>query len=135
MKYTIAQAARKMKLTTYALRYYDREGLLPNVERNRFGNRVFADEDMEMLSLICCLKNTGMPLREIKRFVTWQNEGDHTLHARDSLLLEHKANVLAQIENLKNYLQVIDRKLEYYQDACLAYDEGRPIPCCCIYPR
>lgn len=56
MNYSIAQAAKEMNLTTYTLRYYDREGLLSNVKRDKSGKRIFTKDDMEMLSLICCLK-------------------------------------------------------------------------------
>ncbi len=64
----------KVNLTTYTLRYYDREGLLSNVGRDKSGNRIFSKDDMEILSLICCLKNTGMPIKEIKQFIDWQEE-------------------------------------------------------------
>lgn len=135
LEYTIMQAAKKMKLTTYTLRYYDREGLLPYVARTKAGNRIFTQEDLEMLSVICCLKNTGMPIKEIKKFTNWQNEGNHTLHARNDMLLKHKEDVLKQIEDLKKNLQLIDRKLDYYHDACQAYDEGLPIPPCYECPE
>lgn len=131
MNYTITQAAKKMNLTTYTLRYYDREGLLPNVERDKSGNRTFSKDDMETLSLICCLKNTGMPIKEIKQFTDWQNEGNHTLHARNDMLIKHKEDILKQIEYLKKYLRLIHQKLDYYHDACQAYDTGLPIPSCC----
>jgi DNA-binding transcriptional MerR regulator len=133
VNYTITQAAKKMNLTTYTLRYYDREGLLTNIERDKSGNRIFTKDDMEMLSLICCLKNTGMPIKEIKQFTDWQNEGNQTLHDRNNMLVEHKEDVLKQIENLKKYLRLIDRKLDYYHDACQAYDTGSTIPTCCEY--
>ncbi|WP_434509833.1 MerR family transcriptional regulator [Desulfitobacterium sp. AusDCA] len=133
MNYTITQAAKKMNLTTYTLRYYDREGLLPNVERDKSGNRIFTEDDMEMLSLICCLKNTGMPIKEIKQFTDWQNEGNHTLHDRNDMLVKHKEDVLEKIKKLQKYLCLIDRKLDYFHDACQAYDTGSPIPTCCEY--
>lgn len=133
MNYSIAQAAKKMNLTTYTLRYYDREGLLSNVKRDKSGKRIFTKDDMEMLSLICCLKNTGMPIKEIKRFIDWQNEGNNTLHDRNNMLGNHKEDILNQIENLKKYLRLIDRKLDYYHDACEAYDTNSPIPTCCEY--
>ncbi|WP_170075817.1 MerR family transcriptional regulator [Paraclostridium dentum] len=133
MNYSIAQAAKKMNLTTYTLRYYDREGLLSNVKRDKSGKRIFTKDDMEMLSLICCLKNTGMPIKEIKQFIDWQNEGNNTLHDRNNMLGNHKEDILNQIENLKRYLRLIDRKLDYYHDACEAYDTNSPIPTCCEY--
>lgn len=133
MNYSIAQAAKKMNLTTYTLRYYDREGLLSNVKRDKSGKRIFTKDDMEMLSLICCLKNTGMPIKEIKQFIDCQNEGNNTLHDRNNMLGNHKEDILNQIENLKKYLRLIDRKLDYYHDACEAYDTNSPIPTCCEY--
>lgn len=131
--YTITQAAKKMNLTTYTLRYYDREGLLTNVERDKSGNRIFTKDSMDILSTICCLKNTGMPIKEIKQFTDWQQEGDQTLHLRNAMLVKHKEDVLKQIENLKQYLNKIDQKLDYYHDACQAYNAGAPIPSCCDY--
>lgn len=133
MNYTIAQAAKKMNLTIYTLRYYDREGLLSNVERDKSGKRIFTKDSMEMLALISCLKNTGMPIKEIKKFIDWQNEGNNTLHDRNDMLIKHKEDVLNQIEDLKKHLRLIDRKLDYYHDACVAYDTGSPIPTCCSY--
>jgi DNA-binding transcriptional MerR regulator len=133
VNYTIAQAAKKMNLTIYTLRYYDREGLLTNVKRDKSGNRIFAKEDMEMLSIICCLKNTGMPIKKIKQFTDWQKEGNQTLHTRNSMLENHKVDVLKQIDDLKKHLCLIDRKLNYYHDACHAYDTNSPIPTCCEY--
>lgn len=133
MNYTIAQAAKKMNLTIYTLRYYDREGLLSNVERDKSGKRIFTKDSMEMLALISCLKNTGMPIKEIKKFIDWQNEGNNTLHDRNDMLIKHKEDVLNQIEDLKKHLRLIDRKLDYYHDACKAYDTGSPIPTCCAY--
>ncbi len=133
MNYSIAQAAKEMNLTTYTLRYYDREGLLSNVKRDKSGNRIFTKDDMEILSLICCLKNTGMPIKEIKQFIDWQNEGNNTLHERNDILVKHKEYVLNQIDDLKKHLRLIDRKLDYYHDACEAYDTNMPIPSCCAY--
>lgn len=133
MHYTIAQAAEKMNLTTYTIRYYDREGLLSKIARDKSGNRIFTKNEMEMLALICCLKNTGMPVKEIKKFTNWQNEGDETLHARQEMLLLHKKDVLLQIEKLNQNLHLINRKLDYYHDACHAYDHDLPIPTCCEY--
>jgi DNA-binding transcriptional MerR regulator len=133
MEYTIAQVAKRTHLSTYTLRYYDREGLLPSLLRNKAGNRIFTDTDLEILSVVCCLKNTGMPLKQIKQFTDWQNEGDHTLHQRQAMLREHKEAVLKQIADLQNNLRLIDRKLDYYSHACQAYDSGAPIPSCCEY--
>lgn len=74
-----------------------------------------------------------MPIKEIKQFIDWQNEGNNTLHERNDILVKHKEYVLSQIDDLKKHLRLIDRKLDYYHDACQAYDTNSPIPSCCAY--
>ncbi len=114
MEYTIKQAAEKMNLTAYTLRYYDKEGLLPFVSRDNSGNRLFTDNDLEWLGLICCLKNTGMPIRQIKKFIQGAIEGDNTLESRIEMLLEHRKDVLKQMEDLNKNLEKINWKINYY---------------------
>lgn len=133
MEYTIAQTAQKTKLAAHTLRYYEKEGVLPAVKRDKWGNRIFTDDNLEMISLICCLKETGMPIREIKQFVDWQNVGNTTLHNRKSMLLKHKETIIEQISSLQKHLKKIDHKLLYYNDACDAFDKGEPVPSCCTY--
>ncbi len=118
MEYTIKQAAEKMKLTSYTLRYYDKEGLLPFVERDNAGNRLFSENDIEWLGLICCLKNTGMPIKQIRRFIQNALEGDHTIESRVEMLLEHRNSVLRQMEDLNKNLEKINYKINYYS-GCL----------------
>ena len=67
--YSIQEVSNKTGLTAHTLRYYEKEGLISGVERSQGGFRQYSDEDLEWLGLICCLKNTGMPLQEIARFV------------------------------------------------------------------
>ncbi|HEX2985679.1 MAG TPA: MerR family transcriptional regulator [Caproiciproducens sp.] len=124
MRYTIAQAAAKTGLTTHTLRYYEKEGLLPFVERNASGIRSFKDSDFEWLGIICCLKNTGMQIKDIKEFIGWCMEGDSTLEKRRQMFVCHKAAVEKQIEALQNYLKNIDYKIWYYTTACEAGTEA-----------
>lgn len=125
MEYTIKQAAEKMHLTAYTLRYYDKEGLLPFVERDSLGNRLFTENDIEWLGLICCLKNTGMPIRQIKKFIQGTLEGDHTLESRMEMLLEHRKDVLKQIEELNKNLEKINCKIEHYGNCCERYKKQK----------
>lgn len=78
MFYTIGEMAKKLNVAPSTLRYYDKEGLLPFVERSGGGIRMFKDSDFEWLSIIECLKKTGMPIKEIKNFIDWCMEGDST---------------------------------------------------------
>jgi len=116
MGYSIKQVAEKVDLTAYTLRYYEKEGLLPSVERDEHGNRVFDDSDIEWITLICCLRDTGMPVAEIKRYVGLCMEGNKTINIRRQIILEHKYKVEKKIEEMKKYLVKIDKKLKYYDD-------------------
>jgi DNA-binding transcriptional MerR regulator len=71
---------------------------------------------MEWLSLICCLKNTGMSIKQIKHFVTLSLEGDSTLKQRCVLLQEHKKEVENQIQEMQNHLQKVTHKIEYFTE-------------------
>ena len=124
MEYTIKQAAEKMKLTAYTLRYYDKEGLLPFVERDNAGNRLFSENDIEWLGLICCLKNTGMPIKQIRRFIQNALEGDHTIESRVEMLLEHRNSVLRQMEDLNKNLEKINYKINYYSGCLEKYKKA-----------
>jgi|SRR4051794_400892 DNA-binding transcriptional MerR regulator len=115
--YSISEVAKELNLTVYTLRYYDKEGLLPFVERTPSGTRVFKESDINALKIIECLKATGMPIKEIKNFIDWCAEGDSTLQQRYDMFLERKAIVEAQMKELKKTLEVIEHKCYYYKTA------------------
>ncbi|MGD6795507.1 MerR family transcriptional regulator [Metabacillus indicus] len=115
--YSIGEAAKELNLTVYTLRYYDKEGLMPFIERTSTGTRVFKESDIEALRIIECLKSTGMPIKEIKAFIDWCSEGDSTLQQRYEMFIERKASVEAQIEELKKTMEIIHHKCWYYKTA------------------
>ncbi|MBU8771601.1 MerR family transcriptional regulator [Cytobacillus oceanisediminis] len=121
--YTISEVAKELNLTVYTLRYYDKEGLMPFVERTPSGNRLFKESDLSALKVIECLKATGMPIKEIKNFIDWCSEGDATLQQRYDMFLERKANVEAQMEELRKTMKVIEHKCLYYKTALEAGTE------------
>ena len=117
MTYLISEVAKMMNLTVHTLRYYDKEGLLPFVERTPSGTRLFKESDLGALKIIECLKSTGMPIKDIKNFIDWCSEGDSTLQQRYDMFMERKAVVEAQMEELKNTMDVIEHKCWYYKTA------------------
>lgn len=121
--YSIGEVAKELNLTVYALRYYDKEGLMPFVERTTSGIRVFKESDIEALKIIECLKATGMPIKEIKNFIEWCSDGDSTLQQRYDMFLERKASVEAQMEELKRTMEIIQHKCSYYKTALEAGTE------------
>ncbi|SEM63413.1 MerR family transcriptional regulator [Paenibacillus sp. OV219] len=116
MNYSINEVAQKFGLSAHTLRYYDKEGLLPFVERTKSGNRIFTEADMNWVALICCLKDTGMPIKEMKTYSQWAALGADTIEERKSMLTEHRLEVERQIERLQHNLQLIDEKIGFYND-------------------
>ncbi|MFJ8259849.1 MerR family transcriptional regulator [Peribacillus asahii] len=115
--YSISEVAKELNLTVYTLRYYDKEGLMPFVERTPSGTRLFKESDIGALKVIECLKATGMPIKEIKNFIDWCSDGDSTLQKRYDMFIERKALVEAQMEELKKTIELIDHKCLYYKTA------------------
>jgi DNA-binding transcriptional MerR regulator len=124
MYYSIGEVAEKLNLPASTIRYYDKEGLLPFIERRESGIRKFADSDVSMLELIECLKNTGMPIKDIKQFSEWCTKGDLTLQERYDMFLERRKIVEEQIAVLQKSLAKIDHKCWYYETALKAGTEA-----------
>ena len=88
--YTIGQISKMFDLPVSTLRYYDKEGLFPNMERTS-GIRKFSESEIEALHVIECLKKTGMEIKDIKQFMAWCAEGPSTYSNRkNSLRIERK---------------------------------------------
>lgn len=117
MLYTVGEMAKLLGVPTSTLRYYDKEGLLPFVERSEGGQRIFKEEDISWLRVIECMKKTGMPLKDIKLFIEMVMEGDHTIPERLEIIKKQRDAVRAQLEDVQNTLDVIEFKCWYYEKA------------------
>jgi len=114
MGYTVKQVAEKTKLKPHVLRYYEKEGLLPHVSRTRGGIRHYTDEDLEWIGLICCLKNTGMSIKQIHDFVSLSLQGPETLQQRCDMLKRHQKDVMQNIQEMESHLKVVTHKIAYF---------------------
>lgn len=117
MVYTIGEMAKKLNIPASTLRFYDKEGLMPFVMRSKSGVRIFTDEDFEWLSVIECLKKTGMPLRDIRQFILMAMNGDESISERYELIVRQKAAVEEQIRELWATLDFLNFKEWYYRKA------------------
>lgn len=115
MTYTIAKAAQITGLSVHTLRYYDKEGLMPYIERDASGIRKFKDSDFNWLRIITCLKDSGMPLKQIKKYIDLGMLGPSTTFDRLDIMKNHRESVLKKIELLHQHLQTIDNKIEAYE--------------------
>lgn len=125
MEYTVKQVSERTGLTGHTIRYYDREGLLPTVQRSSKRIRKFSDTDIEWIGLICCLKNSGMTIKEIKNFMNLCLDGSKTCEERKKILEKHKEHILMQMKELENSLCTINYKIEHYKEIGVFHIDGK----------
>ncbi|GIO64664.1 MerR family transcriptional regulator [Paenibacillus sp. SSG-1] len=111
---TIKEISEETGISTYTLRYYEREGILPGVKRDSSGNRLYDEESMEWLNFVLALRSTGMPLAEIKHYVDLYWEGESTLKIRKQMMLKHKEKVERDLRETYKNLEQINYKLALY---------------------
>jgi DNA-binding transcriptional MerR regulator len=111
MNYTIGQVAKMNDLSISQLRYYDNQGLFPFLKRTEKGDRVFDDNALKFLEFILCLKDTGMPIKEIKQFVELSMIGKDTNPQRIEMMKQQEMNIQQQICESKENLIKIQQKI------------------------
>jgi len=117
MLYTIGDIATKLNVAPSTLRYYDKEGLLPFIDRSSGGIRMFKESDLGWLMIINCLKQSGMPIKDIRYFIDLCREGDSSISQRLELIDAQRKSVLDQIAGLRRSLHILDYKHWYYETA------------------
>ena len=122
--YTIKEISQKINLPASTIRYYDKEGLLPFVQRAESGYRLFSDRDLGLLRMIECLKSTGMSIKDIKQFCSWIQMGDASLDQRLAMFHERRKVVQDQIAKMEQTLATIEYKCWYYETAVAAGTEA-----------
>lgn len=122
--YTIGQVSKLFGLPVSTLRYYDKEGLFPAMERQS-GIRKFGESELEALRVIECLKKSGLEIKEIKQFMQWVKEGSSTYFARKNLLETRKEIVESEIARLQKTLDMLNFKCWYYETAIRDGNEDR----------
>lgn len=112
--YTIKEIENKYGLPASTLRFYEKEGILPQIQRNDSGQRRYSDKELQWLQLVIALKETGMSIKEIKRYVELLKQGDSTLDKRKNFLMEHKKTVEQKMNQTLIHLEKINRKMAVY---------------------
>lgn len=122
--YSIGQVSQMFDLPVSTLRYYDNEGLFPNLKRVS-GVRQFDDHTIETLNLIECLKKSGLEIKDIKQFIQWTQQGKKTYEKRLELLEKQRDNVENEMKKLKKTQAMLEFKCWYYQTAINDGNENR----------
>ncbi|MEZ4316239.1 MAG: MerR family transcriptional regulator [Myxococcota bacterium] len=115
----IQEAAQQTGMTAHTLRYYERIGLIVDLERDEAGHRRFSDENLRWLVFLTKLRRTGMHIRQMVRYAELLREGSHTAAARAQLLEDHRDEVLERIAELQSHLGVLDAKIQMYRTGAL----------------
>ena len=115
MEYSIGDFSRLTGLGIHTLRYYEHEGLI-TPERNSGNRRCYSDKDLTWIEFIKRLKDTGMPIKEIKHYAELRAAGDSTLSERMEMLVQHRQALNEQIAMLQEHKIKLDEKIEFYRN-------------------
>ncbi|MGL9748309.1 MerR family transcriptional regulator [Enterococcus sp. DIV0170] len=116
-KFLIGDITKMYGISQDTLRYYDKAGLLPFIKKNKAGRREFTEDDLGYIEVIDCLKRSGIPVKEIAKFMDWCVEGDKTLPQRYTFMIEQEAALEKKIYDLQTQLDFLRWKKWYYQTA------------------
>jgi DNA-binding transcriptional MerR regulator len=117
VSYSVGEVSEQTGLSTHTLRWYEQVGLLDPVDRDTGGRRRYATSDMDRLRFLLKLRSTGMPVRDMVRYVELARLGPGTVAERLELLVEHRERVLGQIAALTDDLKIIEYKIDLYSNA------------------
>jgi len=120
-KLSIGEVAERLGLSVHSLRFYEREGLMLalQVPRDAGGRRLYSEMDVEWLRICICLRTSGMPIAQIRRFADLVRLGPGNEHERLAILKEHQQRVLDQMQDLNDCLEVITNKANVYESYVL----------------
>lgn len=121
--YTIKEVADILGISVHTVRYYDDKGLIPGTKRNSANQRIFDENELEWLFISLTLRDTGLSLKEIKKYIDLYQQGDSTLKERYQIMVEQRKQTLTEMENLKLRLEVLDKKVEHYGKLLMGEDD------------
>ncbi|MFV0466533.1 MAG: MerR family transcriptional regulator [Lachnospiraceae bacterium] len=121
---TIAEVSKKYGLTADTLRYYERIGLLPPVNRGASGNRDYTEADCRWVYFIKCMRNAGLSIELLIEYVDLFQREEDTIEARKNLLLEQRAQIYDRILNLQETLDYLDGKIDGYENQLAKFEEN-----------
>lgn len=115
--YTISEVVAVTGLTAHTLRWYERIGLMPHIDRSHTGQRRYSNRDLDWLAFVGKLRLTGMPVAHMVRYAELVRVGEDTFEERRELLESTRRDVLSRIAELQDTLSVLDFKIDFYAGA------------------
>lgn len=120
---TISEVSEKYNLSADTLRYYERIGLIPPVNRNSSGVRNFTEEDCNWVHFIKCMRSAGLSIEILSDYVKMFQQGNSTIKERKNLLVEQRSLLADKIEEMKNTLDRLDKKIDGYEERVLVNEK------------
>jgi DNA-binding transcriptional MerR regulator len=115
----IAEVSEKCGISSDTLRYYERIGLIPTVNRNESGIRDYNEIDVRRVEFIKCMRSVGLPIEVLIEYFKLVQQGDQTIEARKEILIDQRAQLVAKMEEMQETLDFLDYKISVYEDAVL----------------
>lgn len=119
----ITEVSEKFDIPQDTLRYYERIGLIPHVNRNKSGIREYTEEDCKWVEFIKCMRGAGLPIEVLIEYVGLFQQGDETIEARKELFIEQRKQLLARMEDMKKTLERLDYKILVYEQAIIGKEK------------
>lgn len=123
MNMTIAEVGKIYGLSPDTLRYYERIGLLPPVNRNSSGNRDFTEEDCNWVNFIKCMRRAGLSIEVLIEYVSMFQEGESTIVTRKALLKEQRDKLAERITEMQQTLSYLEQKIDRYEEELFKFEE------------
>ena len=120
---TITEVSKKYDLSQDTLRYYERIGLIPGVNRNKSGSRDYTDEDCRWVEFIKCMRAAGLPIEVLIEYVTLFKQGDETIESRKELLTEQRKLLIQKMKDMNKTMERLDYKIERYEQAVVTKEK------------
>lgn len=114
---TIAEVSKKFELSQDTLRYYERIGLIPRVNRTKSGIRDYSEESCRWIELVKCMRLAGVSIEALIEYSSLSQKGDITISARKKLLMEEREKLIEKMEDMKTTLDRLNFKIERYEVA------------------
>ena len=121
---TIAQVSKKYDISADTLRYYERIGLIQNVNRTESGIRDYTEDDCRWVEFIKCMRSAGLPIEVLIEYVSLFQQGDSTIEARKELLTEQRRQLLEKMDDMQKTLDRLNHKIEMYEKTMLPCEKG-----------
>jgi MerR family transcriptional regulator, aldehyde-responsive regulator len=120
----IAEVSERYGISLDTLRYYERIGLIPPVHRNDGGIRDYNDLDLRRVEFIKCMRSAGLSIEVLIEYVDLVQQGDDSIETRKGILKEQRELLLARMKELQKTLDVLDHKIDVYENAVLKKEKG-----------